>query len=104
MKSPVKRTGKKIMKQNARKGINIDKSAQEDLEIDKDESVEAMNPTPLTTKSNSMTIYDTHLFNEDAIWSLPTQQKDGYLEIGKYPLSKDGLPRDAEKDASSMEK
>ncbi|GKF08436.1 hypothetical protein Tco_0042660, partial [Tanacetum coccineum] len=50
---PVKRTGKR-KKQNARKGINIDKSAQEDLEIDKDESVEAMNPTPLTTKSNSM--------------------------------------------------
>ncbi|GJZ32048.1 xylulose kinase-1 [Tanacetum coccineum] len=41
----VKRTGKR-KKQKARKGINVDKSAQEDSE----ESVEAMNPTPLTTK------------------------------------------------------
>ncbi|GJS28111.1 hypothetical protein Tco_0488731 [Tanacetum coccineum] len=46
----VKRTGKR-KKQKARKGINVDKSAQEDSETDKEESVEAMNPTPLTTKS-----------------------------------------------------
>ncbi|GJW39018.1 hypothetical protein Tco_0064863 [Tanacetum coccineum] len=38
---PVKRTGKR-KKQNARKGINIDKSAQEDSENDIEESVEAM--------------------------------------------------------------
>ncbi|GJZ76724.1 hypothetical protein Tco_0641396 [Tanacetum coccineum] len=50
---PVKRTGKR-KKQKARKGVNVDKSAQEDLETDKDESVEAMNPTPLTTKSDSV--------------------------------------------------
>ncbi|GJW11852.1 putative ribonuclease H-like domain-containing protein, partial [Tanacetum coccineum] len=49
----VKRTGKR-KKQNARKGINVDKSAQEDSETDKEESVEAMNPTPLTTKSDSV--------------------------------------------------
>ncbi|GJW94219.1 hypothetical protein Tco_0173891 [Tanacetum coccineum] len=49
----VKRIGKR-KKQKARKGINIDKSAQEDSETDKEESVEAMNPTPLTTKSNSV--------------------------------------------------
>ncbi|GJS44612.1 hypothetical protein Tco_0594733 [Tanacetum coccineum] len=49
----VKRTGKR-KKQKARKGINVDKSAQEDSETDKEESVEAMNPTPLTTKSNSV--------------------------------------------------
>ncbi|GJU60241.1 hypothetical protein Tco_1238007 [Tanacetum coccineum] len=46
---PVKRTGKR-KKQKSRKGINVDKSAQEDSETDKEESVEAMNPTPLTTK------------------------------------------------------
>ncbi|GKE55332.1 hypothetical protein Tco_1494517 [Tanacetum coccineum] len=45
----VKRTGKR-KKQKARKGVNIDKKAQEDSE----ESVEAMNPTPLTTKSDSV--------------------------------------------------
>ncbi|GJY32433.1 hypothetical protein Tco_0416902 [Tanacetum coccineum] len=47
----VKRTGKR-KKQKARKGIHVDKSAQEDSETDKDESVEAMNHTPLTTKSD----------------------------------------------------
>ncbi|GKD53568.1 hypothetical protein Tco_1286955 [Tanacetum coccineum] len=89
----VKRTGKR-KKQKARKGINVDKSAQEDSETDKEESVEAMNPTPLTTKSDSMkygtnrpedaydrvlwsdlrTMFDPPLI-EDAIWSLPLQQK-----------------------------
>ncbi|GKC09334.1 hypothetical protein Tco_1000944 [Tanacetum coccineum] len=49
----VKRTGKR-KKQKARKGINVDKSAQEDSETDKEESIEAMNPTPLTTKLMSV--------------------------------------------------
>ncbi|GJY46908.1 hypothetical protein Tco_0435971 [Tanacetum coccineum] len=48
---PVKRTGKR-KKQKARKGICVDKNAQGDSETDKEESVEAMNPTPLATKSN----------------------------------------------------
>ncbi|GJU07273.1 hypothetical protein Tco_1123703 [Tanacetum coccineum] len=113
----VKRTGKR-KKQKARKGINVDKSAQEDSETDKEESVEAMNPTPLTTKSDIYmsfgamikdftrediielyrlvmqkygtnrpedaydrvlwsdlrTMFDPPLI-EDAIWSLPLQQK-----------------------------
>ncbi|GJQ98259.1 putative ribonuclease H-like domain-containing protein [Tanacetum coccineum] len=51
--SKKQRTGKR-KKQKARKGINVDKSAQEDSETDKEESVEAMNPTPLTTKSDSV--------------------------------------------------
>ncbi|GKE18943.1 hypothetical protein Tco_1426520, partial [Tanacetum coccineum] len=90
---PVKRTGKR-KKQKARKGINVDKSAQEDSETNKEESVEAMNLTTLTTKSDSVkyginrpedaydrvlwsdlrTMFDPPL-NEDAIWSLPLQQK-----------------------------
>ncbi|GJV10544.1 putative ribonuclease H-like domain-containing protein [Tanacetum coccineum] len=45
----VKRIGKR-KKQKARKGICIDKNAQEDSKTDKEESVEAMNPTPLATK------------------------------------------------------
>ncbi|GKD29893.1 hypothetical protein Tco_1240671 [Tanacetum coccineum] len=103
---PVKRTGKR-KKQKARKGISVDK----------EESVEAINPTPLTTKSDSVKYgamvkdftredlielyrlvmqkygtnrhedaYDRVLWsdlrimfdpplNEDAIWSLPLQQK-----------------------------
>ncbi|GKC39511.1 hypothetical protein Tco_1051895 [Tanacetum coccineum] len=89
----VKRTRKR-KKQKARKGVNVDKSAQEDSKTDKDESVEAMNPTPLTIKSDSVkygtnrpedaydrvlwsdlrTMFDPPL-NEDAIWSLPLQQK-----------------------------
>ncbi|GKD06327.1 DNA-directed DNA polymerase, partial [Tanacetum coccineum] len=48
---PVKRIGKR-KKQKARKGISVDKNAQGDPETDKEESVEAMNPTPLATKSN----------------------------------------------------
>ncbi|GJW18770.1 hypothetical protein Tco_0026206 [Tanacetum coccineum] len=113
----VKRTGKRN-KQKARKGVNVDKSAQEYSETDKEESVEAMNLTPLTTKSDiyisfGATIkdftredlielyrlvmqkygtnrpedaYDRVLWSdlrtmfdppliEDAIWSLPLQQK-----------------------------
>ncbi|GJV96333.1 hypothetical protein Tco_1547910 [Tanacetum coccineum] len=89
---PVKRVGKR-KKQKARKGISIDKSPQGDSETDKEESVEAMNPTPLDTKSNIKygtnrpedaydrvlwsdlrTMFDPPL-NEDAIWSLPLQQK-----------------------------
>ncbi|GJV95360.1 hypothetical protein Tco_1546937, partial [Tanacetum coccineum] len=45
----------KRKKQKARKGISIDKSPQGDSETDKEESVEAMNPTPLDTKSNIVT-------------------------------------------------
>ncbi|GJW29412.1 hypothetical protein Tco_0046287 [Tanacetum coccineum] len=48
---PVKRTGKR-KKQKARKGISVDKNAQGDSKTDKEELVEAMNPTPLATKSN----------------------------------------------------
>ncbi|GJW21949.1 hypothetical protein Tco_0032571 [Tanacetum coccineum] len=48
---PIKIVGKR-KKQKARKGISIDKSPQGDSETDKEESVEAMNPTPLDTKSN----------------------------------------------------
>ncbi|GJZ16859.1 ribonuclease H-like domain-containing protein [Tanacetum coccineum] len=48
---PVKRVGKR-KKQKARKGISIDKTPQGDSKTDKEESVEAMNPTPLDTKSN----------------------------------------------------
>ncbi|GKA10567.1 putative ribonuclease H-like domain-containing protein [Tanacetum coccineum] len=90
---PVKRTRKR-KKQKARKGISVDKNAQGDSETDKEESVEAMNPTPLATKSNIMkyrtnrpedaydrvlrsdlrTMFDPPL-NKDAIWSLPLQQK-----------------------------
>ncbi|GKD92139.1 hypothetical protein Tco_1371976 [Tanacetum coccineum] len=88
-KEPVKRTGKR-KKQKARKGISVDKNAQGDSEADKEELVEAMNPTPLATKSNIVkygtnrpedaydkvlwsdlrTMFDLPL-NEDAIWSLP---------------------------------
>ncbi|GKC67860.1 hypothetical protein Tco_1100458 [Tanacetum coccineum] len=82
-------TGKR-KKQKARKGISVDKNAQGDSEADKEELVEAMNPTPLAIKSNIVkygtnrpedaydkvlwsdlrTMFDLPL-NEDAIWSLP---------------------------------
>ncbi|GJV90519.1 hypothetical protein Tco_1538332 [Tanacetum coccineum] len=50
---PVKRTRKR-KKQKARKVVNVDKVSQKDSETNKEESVEAMNPTPLTTKSDSV--------------------------------------------------
>ncbi|GJU01753.1 hypothetical protein Tco_1112091 [Tanacetum coccineum] len=101
----VKRTGKR-KKQKARKGINVDKSAQEDSETDKEESVEAMNPTPLTIKSDTLelrlktsqermlyrTMFDPPLI-EDPIWSLPFQQKM-FITIG-YRLSLENLSREA---------
>ncbi|GKA24431.1 hypothetical protein Tco_0710464 [Tanacetum coccineum] len=83
---PVKRTGKR-KKQKAKKGINVDKNAQGDSETDKEESVKAMNPTPLATKSNIMsnlrTMFDPPL-NEDGIWSLPLQQK--MINWRYYPI------------------
>ncbi|GJX20689.1 hypothetical protein Tco_0223366 [Tanacetum coccineum] len=48
---PVKRKGKR-KKQKDRKGINVNKNAQGDSKTDKEESMEAMNPTSLATKSN----------------------------------------------------
>ncbi|GJY98529.1 retrovirus-related pol polyprotein from transposon TNT 1-94 [Tanacetum coccineum] len=69
---PEKRVGKR-KKQKARKGISIDKSPQGDSETDKEESVEAMNPTPLDTKSNIV-----------ANWKIFQQDR-------KYPLSKDAF-------------
>ncbi|GKA72092.1 hypothetical protein Tco_0778308 [Tanacetum coccineum] len=62
---------RKKKKQKYRKGISVDKNAQGDSETDKEESVEAMNPTPLATKSNSVK-YETNR-PEDAydrvLWS-----------------------------------
>ncbi|GJZ14427.1 putative ribonuclease H-like domain-containing protein [Tanacetum coccineum] len=50
---PIKRTGKR-KKQKARKGISVDKNAQGDSKTNKEELVEAMNPTPLATKSDNV--------------------------------------------------
>ncbi|GKC91710.1 hypothetical protein Tco_1152359 [Tanacetum coccineum] len=49
---------KKNRKKKPRKGINVDKSAQEDSETDKEESVKAMNPTPLDIQSDSVQMED----------------------------------------------
>ncbi|GJR03546.1 hypothetical protein Tco_0526530 [Tanacetum coccineum] len=66
----VKRAGKR-KKQKARKGMSVDKNAQGDSKTDKEESVEAMNPTPLDTKSNG--VKDVTSRPEDAndrvLWS-----------------------------------
>ncbi|GJW98035.1 hypothetical protein Tco_0179843 [Tanacetum coccineum] len=87
---PVKRTGKR-KKQKARKGISVDKRYIMRIHRqDKEETLEAMNPTSLATKSNivlwlktlqeedlielSRTMFDPPL-NEDDIWSLPLQHK-----------------------------
>ncbi|GJZ98618.1 hypothetical protein Tco_0671071 [Tanacetum coccineum] len=66
---PVKRVGKR-KKQKAMKGISINKCPQGDSESDKEESVEAMNPTPLDIKSNIVAnwkIFQQDFTREDLI-------------------------------------
>ncbi|GKG38907.1 hypothetical protein Tco_0460619, partial [Tanacetum coccineum] len=57
-------------KQKDRKGINVDKSPQGDLETDEEESVEAMNPTPLDTKSNIVAIWKIFQQGERSIYQI----------------------------------
>ncbi|GKD85566.1 hypothetical protein Tco_1356720 [Tanacetum coccineum] len=66
---PVKRVGKR-KKQKARKGISIDKGSQGDSETDKEESVEAINPTPLDTKSNIMASWKIFHQGERSIYQV----------------------------------
>ncbi|GJV18255.1 hypothetical protein Tco_1363578 [Tanacetum coccineum] len=66
---PVKRVGKR-KKQKARKGINVDKSPQGDSETDEEESVEAMNPTPLDTKSNIVANWKIFQQGERSIYQI----------------------------------
>ncbi|GJU33432.1 hypothetical protein Tco_1177021 [Tanacetum coccineum] len=65
----VKRVGKR-KKQKARKGISIDKSPQGDLETDKEESEEVMNPTPLDTKSNIVANWKIFQQGERSIYQI----------------------------------
>ncbi|GKA20287.1 hypothetical protein Tco_0700276 [Tanacetum coccineum] len=64
-----KRIGKR-KKQKARKGINIDKSPQGDSETDEEESVEAVNPTPLDTKSNIVANWKIFQQGESSIYQI----------------------------------
>ncbi|GJV57587.1 hypothetical protein Tco_1458592 [Tanacetum coccineum] len=66
---PVIRTGKR-KKQKARKGIKVDKSPQGDSETDEEESVEAMNPTPLDTKSNIVANWKIFQQGERSIYQI----------------------------------
>ncbi|GJZ65516.1 hypothetical protein Tco_0622212, partial [Tanacetum coccineum] len=66
---PAKRIGKR-RKQKARKGISNDKSPQEDSESDKEESIEAMNPTPLDTKSNIVANWKIFQQGERSIYQI----------------------------------
>ncbi|GJX08735.1 hypothetical protein Tco_0196667 [Tanacetum coccineum] len=66
---PIIRTGKR-KNQKARKGINVDKSPQGDSETDEEESVEAMNPTPLDTKSNIVANWKIFQQGERSIYQI----------------------------------
>ncbi|GJT12770.1 hypothetical protein Tco_0859812 [Tanacetum coccineum] len=66
---PAKRVGKR-KKQKSRKGISIDNSPQGDSETDKEESVEAMNPTPLDTKSNIVANWKIFQQGERSIYQI----------------------------------
>ncbi|GJQ97704.1 putative ribonuclease H-like domain-containing protein [Tanacetum coccineum] len=88
---PVKRK-----KQKARKGIKIDKSAQEDSETNKEESVEAMNPTPLDNKNlivgttSTQRLVSWRYYDKSEVHCLTLEACTIYmLADRKYPLSKD---------------
>ncbi|GKC58351.1 hypothetical protein Tco_1085949 [Tanacetum coccineum] len=66
---PIIRTGKR-KKQKTRKGINVDKSPQGDSETDEEESVEAMNPTHLDTKSNIVANWKIFQQGERSIYQI----------------------------------
>ncbi|GJW25624.1 putative ribonuclease H-like domain-containing protein [Tanacetum coccineum] len=51
-------------------GDKVAESAQEDLETDKEESIEAMNPTPLTTKSDSVVNWKKFQQGERSIYQI----------------------------------
>ncbi|GKB41509.1 putative ribonuclease H-like domain-containing protein [Tanacetum coccineum] len=82
-KEPAKRVGTR-KKQKARKGISIDKSPQGDSETDKEESVEAMNPTPLDTKSNIVANWKIFQQGERSIYQLirANGAETVYYELG----------------------
>ncbi|GJX64705.1 hypothetical protein Tco_0299048 [Tanacetum coccineum] len=61
---------RKRKKQKARKGINVDKSPQGDSETDEEELVEAMNPTPLDTKSNIVANWKIFQQGERSIYQI----------------------------------
>ncbi|GJZ33135.1 hypothetical protein Tco_0578571 [Tanacetum coccineum] len=66
---PVKRVEKR-KKQKARKGISIDKSPQVDLKTNKEESEEAMDPTPLDTESNIVVNWKIFQQGERSIYQI----------------------------------
>ncbi|GKF92746.1 hypothetical protein Tco_0279465, partial [Tanacetum coccineum] len=85
---PVKRIGKR-KKQKARKGINVDKSAQEDSEIDNEESVEAMNLTPLTTKSDSVVNWKIFQQGQRSIYQIMRANRADTVYMGFGAMVKD---------------
>ncbi|GKE40664.1 hypothetical protein Tco_1464069, partial [Tanacetum coccineum] len=80
---PVIRTGKR-KKQKARKGINVDKSPQGDSETNEEESVEAMNPTPLDKKSNIVANWKIFQQGERRIYQIirPNGADTVYISFG----------------------
>ncbi|GJT55107.1 ribonuclease H-like domain-containing protein [Tanacetum coccineum] len=95
---PVKRVGKR-KKQKARKGISIDKSPQGDSETDKEESVEAMNPTPLDTKSNIVANWKIFQQGERSIYQiiranmLKDFEREDLIELYRLVMQKYGTNR-----------
>ncbi|GJS78841.1 hypothetical protein Tco_0728722 [Tanacetum coccineum] len=84
----VKRTGKR-KKQKAKKGINVDNSAQEDSETDKEELVEAMNPTPLTTKSDSVVNWKIYQQGQRSVYQIIRANRADTVYISFGAMIKD---------------
>ncbi|GJZ08477.1 hypothetical protein Tco_0542760, partial [Tanacetum coccineum] len=90
---PVKRVGKR-KKQKTRKGISIDKSPQGDSKTNKEESVEAMNPTPLDTKSNIVLNWKIFQQGERSIYQIIRENRADIVYMSFGAMLKDFIRED----------
>ncbi|GJS11513.1 hypothetical protein Tco_0368309 [Tanacetum coccineum] len=87
------RIGKR-KKQKARKGINVDKSPQGDSETNEEESVEAMNPTPLDTKSNIVSNWKIFQQGERSIYQIIRANRVDTVYMSFGAMLKDFIKED----------
>ncbi|GJR10079.1 hypothetical protein Tco_0792731 [Tanacetum coccineum] len=94
-KAKLKRYGEELQKKTSKKqrfddkdvpaiGDKVVESAQEDSETDKEESVEVINPTPLTTKSDSVVNWKIFQQGQRSIYQIMRANRDDtvYMSFG----------------------
>ncbi|GJV60326.1 hypothetical protein Tco_1466426 [Tanacetum coccineum] len=79
----------KIWRRSLDKDFKETKSAQEDSETDKEESVEAMNPTPLTIKSNSVVNWKIFQQGQRSIYQIMRENRADTVYISFRAMVKD---------------